>query len=108
MCFVSSTSNLVHARVCRDPNLFRVAVVRSNPDVLSQDDLQKQLDTANAQIKQLQESAANELRQRKPQAEAAVNQMQEKLQNAPAPGGVPIQYVAAACLLAFLIAYLFF
>jgi hypothetical protein len=84
------------------------AAAVSNSIPKSQDDLQAQLDSANATIKKLREEAAEGLRQRKPQAQAAVEQVQQKLQNAPAPGGVPIQYVAGLCLLAFIVAYLFF
>ena len=84
------------------------AAAVSNSIPKSQDDLQAQLNSANAQIKKLREDAAEGIRQRKPQAQAAVEQVQQKLQNAPAPGGVPIQYVAALCLLAFIVAYLFF
>ena len=76
----------------------------------SQDELRAQLESANATIQKLRADAAEGLRQRKPQeaAQKAVESVQQSLQNAPAPGGVPIQYVAALCLLCFLLAYLFF
>lgn len=76
----------------------------------SQEDLKKQLDEAKATIARLRAQAEEGLRQRKPQeaAEKAVNSVQQSMQNAPAPGGVPIQVVAGLCLLCFLIAYLFF
>ena len=84
------------------------AVSRAIPT--SQEELQAQLDSANATIQKLRADAAEGLRQRKPQeaAQKAVESVQQSLQNAPAPGGVPIQYVAALCLLCFLLAYLFF
>lgn len=76
----------------------------------SQDDIKRQLEEAKAQISRLQGQVQEGLRQRKPQeaAEKAVNSVQRSLQNAPAPGGVPVQIVAALCLLVFLIAWLFF
>jgi hypothetical protein len=86
------------------------AAAVSNSIPRNQEDLQAQLDSANAQIAKLKEQAAEGLRQRKPQeaAQKAVDSVQQSLQNAPAPGGVPIQYVAALCLLCFLIAWMFF
>ena len=76
----------------------------------NQDELKQQLEQAKATIASLQAQAADGMRQRKPQeaAEKAVNSVQQSMQNAPAPGGVPIQIVAGLCLLCFLIAYLFF
>lgn len=76
----------------------------------SQDDLQAQLAEAKATIARLQEQAAEGLRQRKPQetAQKAVESVQQSMQNAPAPGGVPIQITAGLCLLCFLLAWLFF
>ncbi|KAF2479835.1 PapD-like protein [Neohortaea acidophila] len=76
----------------------------------TQDDIKRQLEEAKAQISRLQGQVQEGLRQRKPQeaAEKAVNSVQRSLQNAPAPGGVPVQIVAALCLLVFLIAWLFF
>jgi hypothetical protein len=75
----------------------------------SQADLQRQLDAANAKIKQLQEQASEGLRQRKITADGQEkSSVSTSLQNAPAPGGVPVQIVAGLCLLCFLIAYLFF
>jgi hypothetical protein len=75
----------------------------------SQADLQRQLDAANAQIKKLQEQATEGLRQRKITADGQEkSSVSTSLQNAPAPGGVPVQIVAGLCLLCFLIAYLFF
>jgi hypothetical protein len=86
------------------------AAAVSNTIPTSQEDLRGQLDSANATIQKLRADAAEGLRQRKPQeaAQKAVDSVQQSLQNAPAPGGVPIQYVAALCLLCFLLAYLFF
>ncbi|KAK4549714.1 hypothetical protein LTR36_005015 [Oleoguttula mirabilis] len=74
----------------------------------SRDDLQRSLEAANAQIKQLQQSASEGLRQRKVTADGEKTTSITGLQNAPAPGGVPVQYVAALCLMCFLIAYMFF
>jgi hypothetical protein len=86
------------------------AAAVSNSIPRNQEDLQAQLDGANAQIAKLKEQAAEGLRQRKPQeaAQKAVDSVQQSLQNAPAPGRVPIQYVAALCLLCFIIAWMFF
>ena len=79
----------------------------------SQAQLQSQLEAANARIKQLQEQATEGLRQRniiggKEGESGKGTSVTQSLQNAPAPGGVPVQIVAALCLLCFLIAYLFF
>ena len=75
----------------------------------NKDQLQQQLDAANAQIKSLQQQAMDGLRQRKP-AEGGEKSASSSLglQNAPAPGGVPIQIAALLCLVSFLIAYMFF
>ncbi|KAF2178107.1 MSP domain-containing protein [Zopfia rhizophila CBS 207.26] len=80
----------------------------------SSDDLKAQLAEARAAIgklqQQIQETSGTGLRQRK--AEPA-RESKEKLstamgaQHAPA-GGVPVQIVAALCLLSFLLAYFFF
>lgn len=77
----------------------------------SGEDLRRQLDAANAQIKNLQQQASDGLRQRKVGSEGEKQGAPGStmgMQNAPAPGGVPVQIVAALCLLCFLIAYLFF
>ncbi|KAK4575265.1 phosphatidylinositol-binding protein scs2 [Recurvomyces mirabilis] len=75
----------------------------------SQADLQRSLDTANAQIKRLQEQASEGLRQRKITADGQEkSSVATSMQNAPAPGGVPVQIVAGLCLLCFLVAYLLF
>ncbi|KAK3620582.1 phosphatidylinositol-binding protein scs2 [Elasticomyces elasticus] len=81
----------------------------------TQAQLQQQLDAANAKIKQLSEQATDGLRQRNiiggaesGDGKSTTAKMSQSLQNAPAPGGVPVQIVAALCLLCFLIAYLFF
>lgn len=86
------------------------AAAVSNSIPRNQEDLQAQLDSANATIQKLRADAAEGLRQRKPQeaAQKAVESVQQSLQNAPAPGGVPIQYVAALCFLCFVLAWLFF
>lgn len=75
----------------------------------SQADLQRSLDAANAQIKRLQEQASEGLRQRKTTADGQEkSSVATSMQNAPAPGGVPVQIVAGLCLLCFLIAYVLF
>ena len=76
----------------------------------SQDELKSQLEEARSTISRLQAQAAEGVRQRKPQemAKDAVNSVSQSMQNAPAPGGVPIQIVAGLCLLCFILAYLFF
>ncbi|KAK3114552.1 phosphatidylinositol-binding protein scs2 [Teratosphaeriaceae sp. CCFEE 6253] len=81
----------------------------------SQSQLQSQLDAANAQVKSLQAQATEGLRQRNiigggsgAEGESKGASMSQSLQHAPAPGGVPVQLVAALCLLCFLLAYLFF
>jgi len=76
----------------------------------NQNDLQAQLDEAKAEIKRLQAQMAESVRQRKPQevASAAMESVQQSLQNAPAPGGVPIQITAGLCLFFFILAWLLF
>ncbi|KAK1818367.1 phosphatidylinositol-binding protein scs2, partial [Friedmanniomyces endolithicus] len=81
----------------------------------SQAQLQQQLEAANSRIKQMQEQATEGLRQRNiigskesGDGKSTGATISQSLQNAPAPGGVPVQIVAALCLLCFLIAYLFF
>lgn len=84
------------------------AVASSIPT--NQEDLRAKLDDANATIARLRSEAAEGLRQRKPQesAEKAVDQVKQSMQNAPAPGGVPLPVVAGLCLLCFIIAWMFF
>ena len=78
----------------------------------SREELQRQLDAANAKVKQLQEQASEGLRQRRAPgttgADAGAPGSTAGLQTAPAPGGVPVPYVAALCALCFMIAWLFF
>jgi len=76
----------------------------------NQDDLQAQLEEAKAEIKRLQAQAAESVRQRKPQevASAAMESVQQSLQNAPAPGGVPIQITAGLCVFFFILAWILF
>ncbi|KAI7198543.1 hypothetical protein KC365_g19194 [Hortaea werneckii] len=77
----------------------------------NREDLQRQLETANAKIKQLQEQASEGLRQRKVAgAEAGTpgSSTGTGLSNPPAPGGVSIPIVAVLCVLCFLLAYFFF
>jgi len=80
----------------------------------SSDDMKRQLETANAKVMELQQQMTEGLRQRRAGAAEGGEKMGTTsggnmgLHNAPAPGGVPVQYVAALCLLCFLIAWLFF
>jgi hypothetical protein len=76
----------------------------------STEELKQQLAEANATITRLRDQAAEGIRQRKPQeaAQQAVESVKQSVQQGQAPGGVPVQIVAALCLLAFIIAYLFF
>lgn len=74
----------------------------------NRDDLQRQLDAANAKVKQLQEQASEGLRQRKVGGDAKSGNTSTGMQNAPAPGGVPIQIAALLCVICFLLAYFFF
>ena len=87
-----------------------VAAAVSNAVPTNQEDLQAQLSEAQATIGRLRAQAEEGIRQRKPQeaAQKAMDSVNQSMQNAPAPGGVPIQIVAGLCLLCFLIAYLFF
>ncbi|CAK3866480.1 Vesicle-associated membrane -associated [Lecanosticta acicola] len=84
----------------------------SNTTGISQDDMRRQLDEAKATIARLQQQAAEStgLRQRKTGGETTTaNKTQPaSMQSAPPAGGVPVQIVAALCLICFLIAYLFF
>lgn len=85
------------------------AAAVSNAVPTSQADLQRALEQAQAQIKQLQQSASEGLRQRKITSDGETSTTSVTgLQNAPAPGGVPVQYVAALCLMCFLMAYFLF
>ena len=86
------------------------AAAVSNAVPTSQEDLKAQLEEAKATITRLRAQAEEGLRQRKPQeaAQKAVDSVQQSMQNAPAPGGVPVQIVAGLCLLCFIIAWLFF
>ncbi|KAF2721468.1 VAMP-associated protein [Polychaeton citri CBS 116435] len=76
----------------------------------SQDDLKKQLEAAKAEIIKLKDQASEGLRQRNviSGGKGSNGSSSTSLKNAPAPGGVPVQIVAALCLLCFLIACLFF
>lgn len=76
----------------------------------SSEQLKQQLAEANATITRMREQAAEGIRQRKPQeaAQQAVQSVKQSVQQGQTPGGVPVQIVAALCLLCFLIAYLFF
>ncbi|KAJ6085809.1 PapD-like protein [Penicillium sp. IBT 16267x] len=83
----------------------KAAVVNSLP---SSEDLKAQLSDANAQIQRLKDRLADQgLRQRKTGSEKAapVAMQQTHTQGAT---GVPLQIVAALCLISFLIAYFFF
>ncbi|KAK0893641.1 phosphatidylinositol-binding protein scs2 [Friedmanniomyces endolithicus] len=70
----------------------------------SQAQLQSQLEAANSRIKQMQEQATEGLRQRNiigskesGDGKSTGATISQSLQNAPAPGGVPVQIVAALC-----------
>jgi hypothetical protein len=87
------------------------AAAMSNTLGVSKEDLQRQLDAANEKIKQLQQQASEGLRQRKNVSESSEKSGSSTttgMQQAPAPGGVPVQIVALLCLLSFLIAWFFF
>ncbi|QIW97404.1 hypothetical protein AMS68_002922 [Peltaster fructicola] len=85
-----------------------VAAVASAVPTTSEE-LNKQLEEAKATISRLQTQASEGLRQRKvTDSTTDTKSANLSLQNQPAPGGVPIQIVAALCLLFFIIAYLFF
>ena len=83
-----------------------VAAAVSNAVPTSGEDVQRQLADARAQISQLTNQLADpQLRQRKTQeATEKVQQVVAQTQDT----GVPLQIVAALCLLSFLIAYLLF
>jgi len=81
----------------------------------STSDLQAQLAEARAQIQKLKQQVEQHgLRQRK--GEAIIQESKEKVASGtmgigvqhPPTGGVPVQIVAALCLLSFLLAYFFF
>lgn len=77
---------------------------------VSQEDLQRQLDAANAKVQALQEQVAEGLRQRKIVGGGRdQNETKGSIQQQVQPvGGVPVQIVAILCLVCFLIAYFFF
>ncbi|KAH9810120.1 (VAMP)-associated protein [Teratosphaeria destructans] len=99
-----------HNPATEQSTLGSAAAAVGNTLGVSQQDLQRQLDAANAKIKELQASASEGLRQRKTTSgeSSSSGSTSTSLQHAPAPGGVPVQIVAAIALLSFLIAYLFF
>lgn len=76
------------------------------------EELKAQLAEAKAQIAKLTEQAGQGLRQRKAGGEGsdsgAASVATAIQQRAPSPTGVPVQIVAALCLLSFLLAYFFF
>lgn len=77
----------------------------------SQEDLRRQLDDAKATISRLQEQAGAGLRQRNVGGSGSAGEKSGSSGLAAKPasaGGVPVQIVAALCLLCFLIAYFFF
>ncbi|KAK3065570.1 hypothetical protein LTS18_000047 [Coniosporium uncinatum] len=79
----------------------------------SSDDMKRQLDEAKSTIARLQQQASEGLRQRKPETSSGEKGLRSSgstsmgVQQTPA-GGVPVQIVAALCLLSFLLAYFFF
>ncbi|KAJ6002720.1 hypothetical protein N7451_005267 [Penicillium sp. IBT 35674x] len=83
----------------------KAAVVNSLP---SSEDLKAQLADANAQIQRLKDRLADQgLRQRKTGGEKAAPTAMQQTHTQGATG-VPLQAVAALCLISFLIAYFFF
>jgi len=83
----------------------KAAVVNSVP---SSEDLKAQLSDANAQIQRLKDRLADQgLRQRKTGGEKAAPAAMQQTHTQGA-AGVPLQIVAALCLISFLIAYFFF
>jgi hypothetical protein len=96
-----------------------VAAAASNAASSAGQTLQQQLDAAKAQIAQLQSQAAEGLRQRNiissttkdetaaPKSTTGPTATAGLAQHPPAEG-VPVQIVAALCLLSFLLAYFFF
>lgn len=103
-----------HNPALESSTLSNAASAISSSIPTSSQDLQRQLDAANAKIKQLQQQATEGLRQRNvigggsQEKSSGSGTATSSLQNTPAPGGVPVQIVAGLCLLCFLIAYLFF
>jgi len=78
---------------------------------VSREDLQRQLEAANAKVQALQEQVTEGLRQRKIVGSAAEEKKMKgniQQQQAQPVGGVPVQIVAVLCLICFLIAYFFF
>ncbi|KAJ5635275.1 uncharacterized protein N7484_008588 [Penicillium longicatenatum] len=83
----------------------KAAAVNSLP---SSEDLKAQLSDANAQIQRLKDRLADQgLRQRKSGGEKAAPAAMQQTHTQGATG-VPLQVVAALCLISFLIAYFFF
>lgn len=83
----------------------------SNATGIPEADLQRKLDEANATISRLQTQAAEAtgLRQRKTAGDTATTEKSGPVTALQSPsGGVPVQIVAALCLLSFLIAYFLF
>lgn len=97
----STASNVAEAT-----GISAAASAVSNSVPRNQDDLQQQLAAAQARIKDLSNQLSDpQFRQRK------VAEAQEKVQSVvqqSQESGVPLQIVAALCLISFLIAYLFF
>ena len=82
----------------------------SNAASATQETLQQQLDAARETIRSLQRQAEEGLKQRKIAAEGSQPGGGQALGTQIAQGveGVPVQIVAALCLLSFLLAYFFF
>ncbi|KAJ5653365.1 hypothetical protein N7490_000368 [Penicillium lividum] len=84
----------------------KAAVVNALP---SSDDLKAQLIEANAQIQRLKDRLADQgLRQRKTGGESKAAPATMQQTHTQGAAGVPLQMVAALCLVSFLIAYFFF
>lgn len=88
------------------------AAAVSNAVPTSADELKAQLAEAKAQIAKLTEQASEGLRQRRGGAQTATTEKSGSStaasQRLSSPAGVPVQIVAALCLLSFLLAYFFF
>ncbi|KAJ5915083.1 hypothetical protein N7454_011195 [Penicillium verhagenii] len=87
-------------------NNAKTAIINALP---SSDDLKSQLADANAQIQRLKDRLADQgLRQRKTGGEAKAAPATMQQTHTQGATGVPLQVVAALCLMSFLIAYFFF
>lgn len=86
------------------------AAAISNSVPKDQEDLRRQLASAQAQVAQLKDQAASGLRQRKAEVTSGEKTVGQATAQAvrDAPTGVPVALVAILCLLSFLVAYFLF